>query len=69
MTQPFEGEEDKKDRPKDIRIRDIILPNSSRVKEPKLLYRPYEISGSGFSFCAEVSERPKILVQKSVHME
>jgi hypothetical protein len=27
MTQPFEGGEDKKDRPKDVRIRDIISLN------------------------------------------
>jgi hypothetical protein len=42
MTQPSEGGEDKKDRPKDVRIRDIILPNTSRVEQPKLLYQTYE---------------------------
>jgi len=42
MTQPFGEEEGKKDRPKDVRIRDIILQNSSRVEQPKLLYQPDE---------------------------
>jgi hypothetical protein len=63
MTPRFEGGEDKKDRPKDIRIKDIILPTSSSEQQPKLLHQLFEISGSGFSFWAEVLGGSKISLE------
>ena len=70
MTQPFGGEGDKKGQSQGLKDQGYYFTEFFKGRANLNYYISLtKIIGSGFSFCAEVSGRPKVSVEKKVLVE